>query len=84
MFWFLGPRKGYKVIWTKSKSENCFSTIKMGVCEFSLFCEKILEKNFFKNKNSPLSWNEKNEEWKNKKFRIMYGIDMLSTGENVG
>jgi hypothetical protein len=51
----------------------------MGICEFSLFCEKILEKNFFENKISPLSWNENNEEWKNKKFGIMYGIDMLST-----
>ncbi len=29
------------MIWIKSKSENCFTTIKMGVCEFSLFCEKI-------------------------------------------
>jgi hypothetical protein len=56
----------------------------MGIYEFSLFCEKNLEFFFFKNKNSSLSWNENNEEWKNKKFGIMYGIDMLSTRENVG
>lgn len=36
----------------------------MDICEFSLFCEKILDFFFLKNKNSPLSWNENNEEWK--------------------
>lgn len=50
IFFVKGARKGEKVTWTKSKSENCFSTIKMGICEFSLFCEKILEKKNFKKK----------------------------------
>ncbi len=56
----------------------------MGICEFSLFCEKNLNLKKKKTKISPLSWNENNEEWKNKKFGIMYGIDMLSTRQNVG
>jgi hypothetical protein len=56
----------------------------MGIYEFSLFCEKFLDKNCFENKNSPLSWNESNEEWKNKKFGIMYDMDMLSTRHHVG
>ncbi len=67
--------------WTKSKSEICFSIIKIDICEFSLFCEKILEKRFFKNK---IHHFHEMKTVKNKKFGIMYGIDMLSTRQNVG